>query len=52
MFNESDDNIGEGKYEVRYHHHGSWKTERTDSWVRFIKLRLTENIVFYKVYNK
>jgi hypothetical protein len=44
-----------GKYEIRYYLYKdpttnwSFETIYTNSWIEFIKLRLTKKIIYYKV---
>lgn len=47
---ESDRYIGEGKYEVRfYFDKNQYKSVKTNSWFKFMKLRLTNKVIYYKV---
>ena len=43
-----------GKYEIRYQDKDDdlkgYTTVYTNSWIEFIWLRMTENIIYYKVY--
>lgn len=38
-----------GKYEVRYYTKEHYTSEFTNSWFRFMKLRLTKKVIYYKV---
>ena len=40
-----------GKYEIRYYNKDAeYFTEYTNSWFRFIQLRLTKKIIYFKIY--
>ena len=38
-----------GKYEIRYYTKEHYTSEFTNSWFRFMKLRLTKKVIYYKV---
>ena len=38
-----------GKYEVRYYTENNYRSEYTNSWFHFMKLRLTKKVIYYKV---
>jgi hypothetical protein len=45
-----------GRYEVRFYVKDDeglqdYNTVYTNSWVEFIKLRITKRVIYYKVYN-
>lgn len=39
-----------GKYEVRYLTDYGTRDVYTNNWFQFMKLRLTTNVIYYKVY--
>ena len=43
-----------GKYEVRYFNKdftiSEYTTDYTNSWLEFMRLRLTNKVIYYKVY--
>ena len=42
-----------GKYEIRYYSDDvQYITDYTNSWLRFIRLRLTKKIIYFKVYSE
>lgn len=53
---ERGENMG-GKYEIRFHSNselgklnGGFETIFTNNWFEFMKLRITKNVIYYKVY--
>lgn len=39
-----------GKYEIRYYYDRyNYETVYTNSWLEYIKLRLTKKVIYYKV---
>lgn len=39
-----------GKYEIRYEKDGEIHNVYTNSWWRFMRMRLKRNVIYYKVY--